>query len=168
MPAKLLTRAQAAKALGMSVATLRRREGKQIHPVMSSLGEHLFRAMDVLRLRNAVLAGKIPGLVSNSAPATPAQVRARLRKQTEERERAELLEANRLRISVATLRRRRLRDLAIAGPVLRGARSMTQAKLDAIRAGIAAGKRNADIVRETGAGRSTVSVVRLGERWNAR
>ena len=69
MPAKLLTRTEAAKALDMSVATLRRREGKQIHPVMSPLGEHLFRASDVERLaRSGAAAPK------SVVPQTPQSI----------------------------------------------------------------------------------------------
>jgi len=52
----LLTRKQAAQALGISLATLRRREGKLIKPVISVLGEHLFRANEVRKLAESGLA----------------------------------------------------------------------------------------------------------------
>jgi len=43
----LLNRAAAAKVLGISRATLRRREGEALKPMLSELGEYLFRPEDV-------------------------------------------------------------------------------------------------------------------------
>jgi hypothetical protein len=44
---RLITRTQAAYILGVSLATLRRREGKSVFPILTDLGEHVFRESEI-------------------------------------------------------------------------------------------------------------------------
>ncbi len=44
---RLITRTQAAHILGVSLATLRRREGKTVMPILTELGEHVFRESEI-------------------------------------------------------------------------------------------------------------------------
>jgi len=65
-----LTRAtQVAKLLGISLTTVRRKEGKTLHPRQGAKGEHLFYAAEVEAERQRMLAEghPEPGYMDNLA-----------------------------------------------------------------------------------------------------
>jgi hypothetical protein len=69
-----LTRAQVAKALGISVAGVRRREGASLHPELGPKGEHLFAPAEVEAVREG-LGGQPEAPEAEpalEAPADPA------------------------------------------------------------------------------------------------
>lgn len=70
---KLLTRRQAAERLGVSVTSVRRMEGQQLHPQQDDRGHWLFAAAEVAKLASALKPRRKRDGSRGARPQTTAQ-----------------------------------------------------------------------------------------------
>jgi hypothetical protein len=106
----MLTRGQAARLLGRSVATVRRIEGRLLHPTRDARGTHWFHEYDVERLAARIRAGEVRLYEVVSSPGFAKLRSASSVLHTEQA--VDVLEVARLRSEIERLTsdNRRLRD----------------------------------------------------------
>lgn len=146
-----LTRKQASAELGISMATLRRWEGKRIQPIMTPLGEHVFNPSHVRQLAAAMKRGDV-ARPKRCGRLSPVQRLAVYRALARGADREQL--AAKYGVSPHTI--------GHLGPAFR---YLSRPEILAIRAALKSGERVADVAERVGKTRQHIWQIRVRKSW---